>query len=342
MERVILIYYSLFCFVCLNAAELHKVSEQLMAEINQAIMEKQLIDEPNLIIGHPNDEGKWVVDTLPNKAPKYLFKVRNDARINEGLLISPIDTLFFLEYLSAEDIALVLNKRTALFIQKVMTIHHDSISYHYTMEQCDMKSRYPKLYHHIIEWDTTALRSYKYNLRILGEFYSWYLTRVCIEHDHVCDIDFIILPDEPFWDSASALIFNNLLEQRCKSGSTMNIDYPHRANGQCHNQIKNQWCEPNAEREFARAMLRRSPLMPEDYQDNVRAVIDGQGALEEVNNNYPYGALMGGGTLGGNQGVQPYIRCQGARPPERPRLVRQPGPHVRPRAGPHPHHGSQG
>ena len=43
-----------------------------------------------------------------------------------------------------------------------------------------------------------------------------------------------------------------------------------------------------------------------DYQGNVRAVIDGQGALEEVNNYYPYGALMGGGTVGGNQGVQPY------------------------------------
>jgi len=43
-----------------------------------------------------------------------------------------------------------------------------------------------------------------------------------------------------------------------------------------------------------------------DYQGNVRAVIDGQGALEEVNNYYPYGALLGGGTLGGNQGVQPY------------------------------------
>lgn len=307
MERVILIYYSLFCFVCLNAAELHKVSEQLMAEINQAIMEKQLIDEPNLIIGHPNDEGKWVVDTLTNKAPKHLYKVRNDARINEGLLISPIDTLFFLEYLSAENIAYVLNKRTALFIQKVMTIHHDSISYHYTMEQCNIKSRFPKLYRHIIEWDTTALRSYKYDpKRRLGEFYNWYLTRVCIEHDHVCDIDFIILPDLNFWASASTLIFNNLLEQRCKGGTTMNIDYHHRANGQCHNQIKDQWCEPNAEREFARDMLRQSPMTLEDYQGNVRAVIDGQGALEEVNNNYPYGALMGGGTLGGNAGVQPY------------------------------------
>ncbi len=42
-----------------------------------------------------------------------------------------------------------------------------------------------------------------------------------------------------------------------------------------------------------------------DYQGNVRAVIDGQGALKEVNNYYPYGALMGGGTVG-NPGVQPY------------------------------------
>jgi len=42
-----------------------------------------------------------------------------------------------------------------------------------------------------------------------------------------------------------------------------------------------------------------------DYQGNVRAVIDGQGALEEVNNYYPYGALLGGGTLG-NPSVQPY------------------------------------
>ncbi len=41
-----------------------------------------------------------------------------------------------------------------------------------------------------------------------------------------------------------------------------------------------------------------------DYQGNVRAVIDGQGALEEVNNYYPYGALMGGGTVG-NPGIQP-------------------------------------
>ena len=43
-----------------------------------------------------------------------------------------------------------------------------------------------------------------------------------------------------------------------------------------------------------------------DYQGNVRAVIDGQGALEEVNNYYPYGGLMGGGTVGSTQGVQPY------------------------------------
>jgi len=43
-----------------------------------------------------------------------------------------------------------------------------------------------------------------------------------------------------------------------------------------------------------------------DYQGNVRAVIDGQGALEEVNNYYPYGGLMGGGTVGNNASVQPY------------------------------------
>ncbi len=43
-----------------------------------------------------------------------------------------------------------------------------------------------------------------------------------------------------------------------------------------------------------------------DYLGNVRAVIDQQGTLEEVNNYYPYGALLGGGTVGGNQGVQPY------------------------------------
>ena len=42
-----------------------------------------------------------------------------------------------------------------------------------------------------------------------------------------------------------------------------------------------------------------------DYQGNVRAVIDHFGTLEEVNNYYPYGALMGGGTVG-NPGVQPY------------------------------------
>ncbi len=43
-----------------------------------------------------------------------------------------------------------------------------------------------------------------------------------------------------------------------------------------------------------------------DYQGNVRAVIEEQGALEEVNNYYPYGALLGSGTVGGNAGVQPY------------------------------------
>ena len=43
-----------------------------------------------------------------------------------------------------------------------------------------------------------------------------------------------------------------------------------------------------------------------DYQGNVRAVIDGQGTLEEVNNYYPYGGLMGGGTLGNNASIQPY------------------------------------
>ena len=43
-----------------------------------------------------------------------------------------------------------------------------------------------------------------------------------------------------------------------------------------------------------------------DYQGNVRAVIDHAGVLKEVNNYYPYGALMGGGSVGGNAGVQPY------------------------------------
>ena len=42
-----------------------------------------------------------------------------------------------------------------------------------------------------------------------------------------------------------------------------------------------------------------------DYQGNVRAVIDHFGTLEEVNNYYPYGALMGGGTVN-NPGIQPY------------------------------------
>ena len=42
-----------------------------------------------------------------------------------------------------------------------------------------------------------------------------------------------------------------------------------------------------------------------DYQGNVRAVIDHYGTLEEVNNYYPYGALMGGGTVN-NPGIQPY------------------------------------
>ena len=40
-----------------------------------------------------------------------------------------------------------------------------------------------------------------------------------------------------------------------------------------------------------------------DYQGNVRAVVDGSGTLEEVNSYYPYGALMGGGIA---NGLQPY------------------------------------
>ncbi|MBO7609267.1 MAG: hypothetical protein J6S96_03575 [Muribaculaceae bacterium] len=40
-----------------------------------------------------------------------------------------------------------------------------------------------------------------------------------------------------------------------------------------------------------------------DYQGNVRAVVDGSGTLKEVNSYYPYGALMGGGIAAG---VQPY------------------------------------
>ena len=43
-----------------------------------------------------------------------------------------------------------------------------------------------------------------------------------------------------------------------------------------------------------------------DYQGNVRAVINHAGTLKEVNNYYPYGALMGGGTVGNNTSVQPY------------------------------------
>ena len=43
-----------------------------------------------------------------------------------------------------------------------------------------------------------------------------------------------------------------------------------------------------------------------DYQGNVRAVIDHAGVLQEVNNYYPYGSLMGGGTVGNNASVQPY------------------------------------
>ena len=39
-----------------------------------------------------------------------------------------------------------------------------------------------------------------------------------------------------------------------------------------------------------------------DYQGNIRAVIDEDGTLEEVNNYYPYGGLMGAGVMG----VQPY------------------------------------
>ena len=43
-----------------------------------------------------------------------------------------------------------------------------------------------------------------------------------------------------------------------------------------------------------------------DYQGNVRAVIDHIGVLQEVNNYYPYGSLMGGGSVGNNASVQPY------------------------------------
>ena len=43
-----------------------------------------------------------------------------------------------------------------------------------------------------------------------------------------------------------------------------------------------------------------------DYQGNVRAVINHAGTLKEVNNYYPYGALMGGGTVGNNASFQPY------------------------------------
>ena len=43
-----------------------------------------------------------------------------------------------------------------------------------------------------------------------------------------------------------------------------------------------------------------------DYQGNVRAVINHAGVLQEVNNYYPYGALMGGGSVGNNASVQPY------------------------------------
>ena len=42
-----------------------------------------------------------------------------------------------------------------------------------------------------------------------------------------------------------------------------------------------------------------------DWQACVRAVIDEAGTLEEVNSYYPYGALMGGGAIGGGS-VQPY------------------------------------
>ena len=39
-----------------------------------------------------------------------------------------------------------------------------------------------------------------------------------------------------------------------------------------------------------------------DYQGNIRAIIDEDGTLEEINNYYPYGGLMGAGVMG----VQPY------------------------------------
>ena len=63
-----------------------------------------------------------------------------------------------------------------------------------------IQNEYKNLYRHIIDWDTISLSSYKYNPKVLGEFYNWYLTRVCIAQGHVCNVDFFILPDQNFWN----------------------------------------------------------------------------------------------------------------------------------------------
>ena len=412
------------------------VSDHLMAEINQAVMEKQLNCEPYTIIWHWNDEGEWVADSMINKTPECLFDFRNAARINRELKISSIDTLFLLESSSADYNAYVFNKKTALFIQKVDTIHSDSISHYYLIRPYEIESKYNKLYHHIIEWDTAALSLYKYNPKVLGEFYNWYLTRVCIENGHICDVDFFILPDHNFWHSACTLGFNksstlawqtmsgydekyvadvrallvrgmltgtvtrmlgdntahdydctyqydlngNMTRDRNKgiysiTYSVLNLPseilyadgnivrYKYAADGR---KLQTRYILSNIAvvwdddlpiipinpagglrqdslptggrgggavvpmettlmvRDYCGSHIYRDSVLErinndygywaggnwyyyiKDYQGNVRAVIGHAGNLVEVNNYYPYGALMGGGTVGNNPSVQPY------------------------------------
>lgn len=202
MRRVVFYSSMLFCVVSfyLYAKGQHAVSDHFMAEISQSVMEKQLDIKPYTIISHWDDEGKWVADTVLNSTPKGLFNNRNAAKIDRTISISSTDTLFLLEATSADYCAYVFNRMTALFIQKVDTIVQDTISHYYLIQPSKIQNEYKNLYRHIIDWDTISLSSYKYNPKVLGEFYNWYLTRVCIAQGHVCNVDFFILPDQNFWN----------------------------------------------------------------------------------------------------------------------------------------------
>lgn len=202
MKRIVLYSSVLLCVVSfyLYAKGQHAVSDHLMAKISQSVLEKQLDSKPYTIISHWNKEGMWVADTVLNSTPECLFNCRNAAKIGRTISISSTDTLFLLEASSADYSAYVFNRMNAFFIQKVDTIVQDTISHYYLIQPSKIQNEYKKLYRHIIDWDTTSLGSFKYNPMVLGEFYNWYLTRVCIAQGHVCNVDFSILPDQDFWN----------------------------------------------------------------------------------------------------------------------------------------------